>query len=100
MAVGEEAVLNCTVETAEPSLVNTVISWSPANGNGISMYTVTNVSSDTAVEYTCSATINPIDANTNIISSSPGSGVGTVYATGTVLLVYSCSVTCYTMICY
>ncbi len=65
----------------EPSLVNTNIVWAPNNGMADgTQYTINNVTSTDAVEYTCTATITANPSNTNVMPAT-GSGTGTVYGT-------------------
>ncbi len=83
VAIGEEAVLNCSVDVLEKTLVNiTNIVWAPNNGMADgTQYTINNVTSTNAVEYTCTATITANPSNTDVMPAT-GSGTGTVYGTG------------------
>ena len=90
--------LNCTVTVAIDisSLVEPTIIWaSPggtfpvgmtsSNGNSfVSRLPVSPVSSDSAGEYTCSASIAPKDKNKyiHVIPSANGTGSGNLYAIG------------------
>ena len=97
------AVLNCTVTVADDnsSLVEPTIIWaSPgftfslgmtnSSGNSfVSQLTVSSVSSNSAGEYTCSASIAPMNKNEYIyvIPSANGTGSGNLYAIGMLLCV-------------
>lgn len=94
VALGSEADLTCTVTVANDglSLVNATVTLSPSamiaqgpllTGNTFtSEYGISSVSETTATEYNCSAVIAANNGNAQVLPSSAGSGVGTVYAAG------------------